>query len=93
MTEYIIIVFLVAVGTIGAVGLFGDNLRSLFGASSDALAGQTSVQAGAQTASSGLKQWSMSGQAQTKYGLGSGGTSNSANPGEGPGGTANMPAP
>lgn len=39
MTEYIIIVALIAIAAIGVVGLFGDNIRALFAASSDALAG------------------------------------------------------
>lgn len=40
MTEYIIIVALIAIGTIAMVTVFGDNLRALFGASSNALVGQ-----------------------------------------------------
>jgi pilus assembly protein Flp/PilA len=43
MTEYIIIVALIAIAAIGVVTLFGDNIRKLFGMSADALAGQTSV--------------------------------------------------
>jgi len=39
MTEYIIIVALIAIAAIGVVALFGDNIRALFGASADALAG------------------------------------------------------
>lgn len=39
MTEYIIIVALIAIAAIGVVGLFGDNIRALFGASADALQG------------------------------------------------------
>ncbi len=39
MTEYIIIVALIAIAAIGVVSLFGDNIRKLFGASADALAG------------------------------------------------------
>jgi Flp pilus assembly pilin Flp len=42
MTEYIIIVALIAIATIAVVTLFGDNLRQLFGASANALAGNTS---------------------------------------------------
>ena len=38
-TEYIIIVALVAIATIGVITVFGDNVRSLFGESADALAG------------------------------------------------------
>ncbi len=39
MTEYIIIVALIAIAAIGVISLFGDNIRALFGASADALAG------------------------------------------------------
>ncbi len=42
MTEYIIIVALVAIGAIFVVTLFGDNIRALFGASANALVGQES---------------------------------------------------
>jgi len=43
MTEYIIIVALIAIAAIGVITLFGDNIRKLFGASADALAGEESV--------------------------------------------------
>ncbi len=43
MTEYIIIVSLIAIAAIGIVSLFGDNIRKLFGASAQALAGDSSV--------------------------------------------------
>ncbi|EAU66790.1 hypothetical protein STIAU_1021 [Stigmatella aurantiaca DW4/3-1] len=39
MTEYIIIVALIAIAAIGVITLFGDNVRKLFGASASALAG------------------------------------------------------
>lgn len=39
MTEYIIIVALIAIAAIGIVSLFGDNIRALFGTSTNALAG------------------------------------------------------
>jgi Flp pilus assembly pilin Flp len=39
MTEYIIVVALIAIAAIGVVSLFGDNIRDLFGASGNALAG------------------------------------------------------
>lgn len=39
MTEYIIIVGLVAIAAIGVVTVFGDNVRSLFGAAADGLNG------------------------------------------------------
>ena len=43
MTEYIIIVALIAVAAIGVVTLFGDNIRDLFGASAQALSGNESA--------------------------------------------------
>jgi len=55
MTEYIIIVALIAIAAIGVITLFGNNIRRLFGASADALAGNTSVTSGAKTASDALK--------------------------------------
>ncbi len=39
MTEYIIIVALIAIATVGVVTVFGNNIRSLFGMSADVLAG------------------------------------------------------
>jgi len=39
MTEYIIIVALIAIAAIGVVSLFGDNIRALFATSDNALAG------------------------------------------------------
>jgi pilus assembly protein Flp/PilA len=44
MTEYIIIVALIAIAAIGVITLFGDDIRNLFGMSADALAGETSVE-------------------------------------------------
>lgn len=41
MTEYIIIVALVAIGAIAVVTVFGNNIRALFGNSANALAGET----------------------------------------------------
>lgn len=43
MTEYIIIVALIAIAAIGVITLFGDNIRKLFGMSADALAGDDNV--------------------------------------------------
>lgn len=43
MTEYIIIVALIAIAAIGVITLFGDNIKALFGVSADALAGATDV--------------------------------------------------
>ena len=45
MTEYIIIVALIAIAAIGVVTVFGQNIRALFGASTSSLAGDTAVQA------------------------------------------------
>lgn len=47
MTEYIIIVAIVAIAAIGVVTVFGENIRHIFGASADALAGNTQVVSGA----------------------------------------------
>lgn len=44
MVEYAIIVALIAVAAIGVVTIFGDNIRALFGASAQAIAGKTEVQ-------------------------------------------------
>jgi Flp pilus assembly pilin Flp len=41
MTEYIIIVALVAIAAIGVVSLFGENLRQIFAGAANALAGET----------------------------------------------------
>lgn len=43
MTEYIIIVALIAIAAIGVITLFGDNIRRLFGKSADALAGSDNI--------------------------------------------------
>ena len=43
MTEYIIIVALIAIAAIGVITLFGNNIRKLFGQSADALAGNADV--------------------------------------------------
>ena len=48
MTEYIIIVSLVAIAAIACVTLFGDHIRKIFGSSVDALAGQATPNTGAQ---------------------------------------------
>ena len=52
MTEYIIIVALIAVAAIGVVTIFGDNIRALFGGATDALAGDTNVKVQSEKASS-----------------------------------------
>ena len=42
MTEYIIIVALIAIAAIGVISIFGDNIRALFASSANALAGNES---------------------------------------------------
>ena len=51
MTEYIIIVALIAIACIGVVTIFGDNIRKIFGASIDALNGQNVASTGTRSAS------------------------------------------
>ena len=41
MTEYIIIVALIAIAAIAVITVFGNNLRNLFATSANALAGDT----------------------------------------------------
>ena len=48
MTEYIIIVALIAIAAIAVVVVFGDNIRKMFGASVDAVAGSATANTGAQ---------------------------------------------
>jgi pilus assembly protein Flp/PilA len=43
MTEYIIIVALIAIATIGVVTAFGNKLRNLFSISAEALSGNASI--------------------------------------------------
>ena len=43
MTEYILIVSLMAIASIGIISLYGDNVRRLFAMSADALAGDPDV--------------------------------------------------
>lgn len=50
LTEYIVIVALVAVAAIGVVSIFGDNVRRIFGTSVDALAGEAVRDTGAEKA-------------------------------------------
>lgn len=49
MTEYIIIVALIAIAAIGVVTLFGNNLRRIFGTANDALAGEQNQETKAET--------------------------------------------
>lgn len=55
MTEYIIIVALIAIAAIGVVTIFGDNIRKMFGASVDALAGQATSNTGAKKSDAASK--------------------------------------
>ena len=52
-TEYVIILVLVAIGSIAVIGFFGDNIRGLFVDSSSRLQGDTSTRSndGASTGS------------------------------------------
>lgn len=59
MTEYIIIVALIAIAAIGVITLFGDNIRKLFGGSADALAGNTSVTNRGQSSNNNIENKSM----------------------------------
>ncbi|OJH36479.1 Flp family type IVb pilin [Cystobacter ferrugineus] len=78
LTEFALITFLVALGTIGVVGLFGDNLRQLFGTNSEALAGASTAQNGGTAPSADLGKWSIKGSGGTGGDTGNpGGTSNS----------------
>jgi Flp pilus assembly pilin Flp len=59
MTEYIIIVALIAIAAIGVITLFGNNIRKLFGASAEALAGNETVSNTGETASRQLQKKSL----------------------------------
>ncbi|MCK5690069.1 Flp family type IVb pilin [Myxococcota bacterium] len=56
MTEYIIIVALIAIGTIFVVTVFGDNLRALFGNATNALSGESSSFEGEQVEEDDIKR-------------------------------------
>ncbi len=43
MTEYIIIVSLIAIASIGIITLYGDNVRRLYAMAADSMAGNESV--------------------------------------------------
>lgn len=55
MTEYIIIVALIAIAAIGVITLFGDNIRKLFGGSAEALAGEVNVKNRGQKSNNGIE--------------------------------------
>ncbi|QRK04933.1 hypothetical protein JQX13_32595 [Archangium violaceum] len=59
MTEYIIIVALIAIAAIGVITLFGNNIRKLFGASAAALAGNENVTNGGESATRQLQKKSL----------------------------------
>ncbi|HYO52859.1 hypothetical protein [Archangium sp.] len=59
MTEYIIIVALIAIAAIGVITLFGNNIRKLFGASAEALAGNEDVSNTGETANKQVKRKSL----------------------------------
>ena len=63
-SEFIVIVALIAVATIGIITLFGDNIRRLFGNSSDTLAGDEIVGYNQNKANAQLTQKGMSNFAQ-----------------------------
>jgi pilus assembly protein Flp/PilA len=52
MTEYIIVVALIAIAAIGVVTIFGDNVRDLWTGAVNALAGETKVAVGTEKARS-----------------------------------------
>jgi len=52
MTEYIIIVALIAIAAIGVITIFGDNIRDLFAGATNALAGETAVKVDSEKARS-----------------------------------------
>ena len=54
MTEYIIIVALIAIAAIGVVSLFGDNIRALFATSGNALAANEQATAETNEATGGM---------------------------------------
>jgi Flp pilus assembly pilin Flp len=73
MTEYVILVALVAVATIGVVGLFGNDLRKLFGMSSDSLAGSADVAMRANASDDSVETKQMRNFAQNNSGAAGGG--------------------
>jgi pilus assembly protein Flp/PilA len=69
LVEVAVIVFLVGIGTIAMVTLFGDNIRALFGSSAESLAGDPLVENPAQTATN--PKWNMKGGSTNPYDTGS----------------------
>ena len=70
LTEYILVVALVAIAAIGVVTVFGENVRHLFGAATVATAGDTDVRSKAKSGQS---------QADRKKDLATFGTGNAGN--------------
>ncbi len=68
MTEYIIIVALIAIAAIGVITLFGDNIKALFGMSADALAGDTAVAKRTNSSKSTLEKKKLTNFAQENSG-------------------------
>jgi len=68
MTEYIIIVALIAIAAIGVVTLFGDNIRALFGVSADALSGVTGTDNRGKASSGKLEKKKLTNFAQENSG-------------------------
>jgi len=56
MTEYIIIVALIAIAAIGVITVFGDNIRALFTASADSLASDVDVTVNASKVKDSMKK-------------------------------------
>jgi len=56
MTEYVIVVALIGIASIGVTTIFGGDVRSLYGAVTEALAGGTSVASQAHAAPSSMSQ-------------------------------------
>lgn len=59
MTEYIIIVALIAIAAVGVITLFGNNIRKLFGGSANVLAGNNYSGADRSTSNDALNKKSM----------------------------------
>jgi Flp pilus assembly pilin Flp len=55
MSEYLIIVALIAIAAIGVVSVFGTDIRDLFGASTGALSGNPTATTGAKKATISTK--------------------------------------
>lgn len=59
LTEYILIVALVAIASIGVVAQFGDNIRAVFGMATDAIAGHSTETTRAKTSNQALEHRTM----------------------------------